>query len=509
MPNKRISGESRRGRSRFNRTTRLCFIVFLFTLFFPGLWAQPKQTANKKQLEHVYAMGKAAFYSILEENIDYLPLNEKDRTFLQHENGKKKGLFEHLMNFYYYLQDISFKDEKTFLSDFLRISRSLASEFIESIPLPSLEDGYSSLKPLLISSGYFFKRTSPQFRKFLRPLGKKVKDQRAFRDLQVKQAQSLSKGENIKIAIIDSGVDPTIKEIKGRIKKYKNLLDGSMPFADKGSFPFDWNGHGTAVTSLIHQIAPKAELLIIKFYDSERMKQATPSRWTAYLAAAGMIWAAQNGADIINLSAAFFQDLWPIRQASKYCWERNITIVTAMGNAYNPEDASKIYFPAQYPWTIAVGGTARSEGQMKVWEYSGQGEYVDFVAPAMDLWVDFPSYLEAKMEVQTLNGNSLATALASGASALILSAMEKMTLADHKVQPGELCEKVRSIFKATASNDKLGFSLPNPFSGYGQIEIHKAVLLALSEKGSKRSEDVLTSMQHLFRWNAFSSKLSK
>ena len=498
-----------RGRPKTSKAAKFSIFVLFFTIFLPGLWAQEDQTLNRKQLGHIYAQGKAAFYSTLDKNIALVPLNEEDRTFLDNERYKKKGIFEHLMNFYYYLQDIRIADENTFLSDFIQISSTMAEEFVQSIPFPLHKAKYSSLKQPLISSGYYFKRTSPQFRKFLRPLGRKVKSQSIFRDLQVKQAHTLSQGKNIRIAVIDSGIDPTIKEIKGRIKKYKNLLDGSNPLTEKGSFPFDWNGHGTAVTSLIHQIAPKAELLIVKFYDTERMRQAPPSQWTAYLAAAGMIWAAQNGADIINLSSAFLKDLWPIREAAKYCWERNITVVTAMGNSFQPEDISQTYFPAQYPWTIAVGGTGKSDGQLKVWEHSGQGEYIDIVAPAMDLWVDLPSYLEARINAQMLNGNSLAVALTSGATALILAAMNEKTHSELKAQQGQLCEEVRNIFRTTASNDVLGFNLPNPFSGYGQIEIHKAVLLAGAKKELKIPEDIFNIGEVVSLIGAFSGKLSK
>lgn len=485
MSRKRTDGDGRTKRSIIRQRVKYTAIVLFFSVFLPRIWAGQIHSSSKKQLELIYAQGRAVFYTTLEEKIQYIPLNEEDESFLINERYKTKGLYEHLMDFYLILHNVSSEDQEAFRSDFLRISEFMAEELLQSIPLPYQKEGHSSLKSILISSGYFSRQTSPQFRKFLRPLGRRVKNQDVFQDLNISKAHSFSKGEGITIAIIDTGVDPTIKEIKGRIKTYKNLLDGSSPFKDKGSFPFDWNGHGTSVTTLINQIAPEAELMIVKFYDTDRMKQAPPSRWTAYLAAAGMIWAVQNGADIINLSAAFLRDLWPIKEAVQYCWERNVIVVTAMGNSFDNNNPIFTYFPARYPWTIAVGGAEKSNGKLRVWEHSGKGEYVDVIAPAIDLWVELPSYLDNKLNAQKAFGNSLAAGLVSGAAALVLSALDEETRTQLKYQPGRLCEKVRSILRATASNEVLGFSFPNPLSGYGLIEVQKAVRLSMAQKSSR------------------------
>ena len=50
-----------------------------------------------------------------------------------------------------------------------------------------------------------------------------------------------------------------------------------------GKFPYDWGGHGTSIASVVSQIAPDVELLIIKFYDPPTMGKVPPSRWTANL----------------------------------------------------------------------------------------------------------------------------------------------------------------------------------------------------------------------------------
>ena len=442
------------GADRLNKETRQRMVwvsILLFcTTFLPKLWSQPSSSIKAPQLEYIYNKGRNAFYVTLDEKIQDIPLSKEDRNFLFHERYKRRGLYEHLMGFYFYLHDINLESQETALADYLRISSMMADEFVHSIPLPYNEDECASLKSVLISSGYYSIQTTPQLRKFVRPLGLRVKAQQAFKDLKIKKTHSVSRGKGVKIAIVDTGVDPTIKEIKGRIKAYKNLLDGTSPFRKKSSFPFDWNGHGTSVTSLLNQMAPQAELMIIKFYDSARMGPAPVSRWTAYLAAAGMIWAAQNGADIINISSAFCQDFLPIKNAVKYCWDRNILVVSTMGNVFELTEDDLSYFPARYPWTIAVGGAENNNGHVEVWRHSGTGEYNDIIAPAEDLWVELPSYLDRRMWAQPAIGNSLATALVSGASALILSAFDKDTIEFFKEIPGKLCEKRRDILRSTA-----------------------------------------------------------
>ncbi len=489
MSNKITQGGISRVETK-SRQRMVWITVLLFgTTLLPMLWSQPISSVNTKQLADIYAQGKNVFYLTLDDRIRNIPLSVDDRNFLYQERFKKKGLYEHLMGFYYYLHEINTDSEETILADYLRISSLMAKEFAQTIPLPKKHDEYASLKPLLISAGYYAKQTSPQLRKFVRPLGLRVKAQNIFKFLKIRKTHSVSKGKGVKIAVIDTGVDPTIKEIKGRIKAYKNLLDGSSPFLKKSSFPFDWNGHGTSVTSILNQIAPQAELMIVKFYDSKRMRQAPVSLCTSNLAAEGMIWAAQNGADVINLSAVFNQDMSPIKKAVKYCWNRNILVISSMGNTYELKENEVSYFPARYPWTIAVGGTEKFKGELKIWKYSGTGEYIDIVAPAQVFCVELPSYMDRKLNVKPAVGNSLATAVVSGASALILSAIDKKTKKRLREKPGQLSERMRSIIRTTASNEALGLNFPNLTSGFGLIKIQKAVLLAVSQNDGTISEE--------------------
>jgi hypothetical protein len=99
---------------------------------------------------------------------------------------------------------------------------------------------------------------------------------------------------------------------------------------------------------------------------------------------------------VINLSYASTWDIPVFQEACRFCWERNIILVAAAGNALNNHDQDLYYYPAAYPWTIAVGGAGKKGESLEVWENSARGDYLDVLAPATGFWVQFPSYLSSK-----------------------------------------------------------------------------------------------------------------
>ena len=97
-------------------------------------------------------------------------------------------------------------------------------------------------------------------------------------------------GEGVTVAIVDSGVHATHPHIGGRVVGGACVLPGVDPD--------DWTdrlGHGTAVAAAIHEKAPLAALLAVRVFD----RTLTTS---AQVLADGIVWAADNGANLINLS---------------------------------------------------------------------------------------------------------------------------------------------------------------------------------------------------------------
>ena len=455
------------------------FLILILSLFLiEVIPAQDLNTDKTPNFDDIYAEGRAVFYQILQAESQLITLEREDRETLSQAVKKLNGLFEHLMSFYYLVAQIEEREAGDVPARFSEIASSMAEEFMESIPRQCSREDISPLEALLTSTGYFSRKHAPQFRHWLRPIPWRFRGQWALAEFEVRNIHAHYKGKGIRLAILDTGIDPTIKEIRTRTKARKNLLDRSKPVGGKGKFPYDWEGHGTAVASLAYQIAPEAELMIVKFYEEETMNTVPPSRWTAYLMAAGVIWAVQNGADIINLSSAYNLDNKSMEKAARLCWENNVILVTPMGNAYTEKQRKDVFFPASYPWTIAVGGVEKHQEGLTIWRFSTLGDYVDVAAPARELRVEVPFYRGIRRVSRLAYGNSMAASFVTGASALILSALDAQVRKELKAEPGKLFETLRGILRQTASNDSLGLPTPNPISGYGLINIVKAINMA-------------------------------
>jgi subtilisin family serine protease len=243
---------------------------------------------------------------------------------------------------------------------------------------------------------------------------------------------------------------------------------------DEGKFPYDWGGHGTSCATVITQIAPDVEMMIVKVNDLETMTHAPYSIWNVYLIAAGINWAAQNGADIISLSVAMKKNYKDIKNASEYCWHKNVTLVSATANVDDKKSELDAYYPASYPWSIGVGGVEKKNGKLEIWEHSAKGHFIDVVAPAAEILVETPSYLDRRSWPTRVSGNSLAVPIVAATTALILSAMGPEQRQNLRQHPGTLVETVRRILKETSSNRKLGYASPNPESGFGLINPYQA-----------------------------------
>lgn len=174
--------------------------------------------------------------------------------------------------------------------------------------------------------------------------------------------------DNIKVAVIDSGVDD-YNDIK--LSGSINLLPGEE---EVSPLYVDVTGHGSSVAGIIAAedngegitgIAPEAELYSAKVFDSEN--RSTVSRIID-----AIYWAIENKVNIINMSFGTVKDSSALHQAVQDAKANGILMVAAAGNG------NQIEYPAAYEEVMAVG-SVNAEGEVS--KISAKGNELEIVAP--------------------------------------------------------------------------------------------------------------------------------
>lgn len=230
------------------------------------------------------------------------------------------------------------------------------------------------------------------------------KDQWHLNYLKTAEAQSISQGEGVIVAVPDTGVSPH-PDLASNLLRGVDLTGGGIDGKR------DRDGHGTGMAGLIaahgkgHQgalgIAPKAKVLPIHV--------SPKGGSTADAMAAGIEYATRQGAQVVCVSSGGASNV-RLRQAVKAALQANVIIVAAAGNA--PDDNAVVY-PAAENGVLAVAGVGRNGAHAPV---SVSGPEIDVVAPAVDI---YSTSINGKYRKGT--GTSDATAIVAGAAALVRS----------------------------------------------------------------------------------------
>lgn len=182
------------------------------------------------------------------------------------------------------------------------------------------------------------------------------------------------KGQGIKIAVFDSGVQKHEDlEIKGGINAY----DQSEPYDENIN-----TSHGTMVAGVLAAkdngkgtlgVAPECDLYVVKLDDNAGSNNG--SRWSEQIL--GLSWAMDNDIDIINCSFSGLTDSTARYNAFKDAHESGIIICGSAGNMQNrvDDDRSTMGFPCSYPFVIA---TANITSSIKRNASSCMGRHINF-----------------------------------------------------------------------------------------------------------------------------------
>lgn len=208
---------------------------------------------------------------------------------------------------------------------------------------------------------------------------------------------------SIKIAILDSGIDSSHPDLSSKIVAENNFTD-SPSLADV-------YGHGTHVAGIaaavtnnsagIAGVACEASLMNVKVLGDDGFG---PYSWIAQ----GIIWAADNGANVINMSMGGHIGSAALEQAINYAWEKGVVVAVAAGNNGSSEPS----YPAFYEKVIAVAATDPDDC---LCPFSNYGDWVDVAAPGSTI-----STLPGD-KYGVMNGTSIAAPFVSGLAGLALA----------------------------------------------------------------------------------------
>jgi subtilisin family serine protease len=243
----------------------------------------------------------------------------------------------------------------------------------------------------------------------------------------VLQLSSLSMSE-VMVAVLDTGIDKNHEDLQDRVPVEIDFTNGFSPN--------DINGHGTHIAGIIAAnsnnligisgLAANVKLMNVKVADDSGTCKAD-------IVAKGIFWAAENGAQIINLSVEFNDPYKELNDAVEYAWQKGCIVIASASN-----HTTQPVFPASYNNCLAVTNT-NENNQTEVLAYNG--EWIDIAAPGFRIYSTLPNN-----DYGFKSGTSFATAQVSGLAAILYG------LAIKQHYGGQLNNEIKNIILSGAQN---------------------------------------------------------
>lgn len=285
-------------------------------------------------------------------------------------------------------------------------------------------------------------------------------------DIDAPEAWDIITGTSeVMVAVVDSGVDYTHEDLDdGRVRSdidqdYVNDDDDAMDDFSHGTHVAGTiaaetnNGTGVAGVMWQAQILPLKVCSWIGFCPADAI-------------ASGIRYAADQGADVINMSLGGTCSQTTADAVNYAYFERGVIIVAASGN-----NAGGVSYPAKHAPVIAVGATDHDDDRAA---FSNFGDELDVVAPGVDI---FSTILNDGY--YAFSGTSMASPHVAGVVGLLLAQRPDLS-------PGQ----VREILRQSA--DDLGESGFDVYYGYGRVNAYQALQTATPDEPPPPEEAVCT-----------------
>lgn len=216
--------------------------------------------------------------------------------------------------------------------------------------------------------------------------------------LGLPDAHRTGRGAGTVVAVLDTGLDVDHPALAGA------EVRGGADLVDPGTTGSGWSdpgpGHGTAVASLVHLVAPDAALLPIRVLDHE-------GRGSLATLILGIELAVEAGADVINLSLGTDAESEVLERVVEEAEEAGIVLVAAVGN----RGADVEEQPARFNEVVAVAAVDAADTAAP---FTSDGDWIDLAAPGVDVLAP-----AAHGRWAWWSGTSMAAPLVAGQAALL------------------------------------------------------------------------------------------
>lgn len=228
-------------------------------------------------------------------------------------------------------------------------------------------------------------------------------------DLNIPQAHKETMGEDIKVAVLDSGESEHFE--------VQNNKAGSANFTDSPTI-VDRQSHSTMCSGIIGAekngrgiigVAPKCKL-----YFAKAMDDSGTGEPSSIVNAVG--WCIDQKVDIISISAGMYFDFPPLHNIIKKAYDQNIIVIAAAGN--EGTQYNNVAYPARYDEAI---GVAAYDKHRQIAPFSSRGLNVMFALPGVDIYSTYLHNIYARED-----GTSFSCPILSGICALILAKHRKV-----------------------------------------------------------------------------------